>query len=46
MLRDRLMKENEDVILSVLGLYPEANRQQLRSLVRAAQKEQATHTTT
>jgi ribosome-associated protein len=40
-LRDRLVKEGDDAIPSVLVLYPEADRQQLRALVRNAQKEQA-----
>ncbi|NIG88276.1 ribosome-associated protein [Serratia symbiotica] len=43
MLRDRLVEEGDDAIPSILGLYPEADRQQLRSLVRNAQKEQATN---
>lgn len=43
MLRDRLLEEGDDAIPSVLGLWPEADRQQLRSLVRNAQKEQATN---
>lgn len=43
MLRDRLVEEGDDAIPSVLGLYPEADRQQLRSLVRNAQKEEATN---
>lgn len=43
MLRDRLVEEGDDAIPSVLGLYPEADHQQLRSLVRNAQKEQATN---
>ncbi len=40
-LRDRLVEEGDDVIPTVLELYPEADRQQLRSLVRNAQKEKA-----
>ncbi|WP_145475767.1 ribosome biogenesis factor YjgA [Yersinia similis] len=40
-LRDRLIAEGDDAIPTVLELYPDADRQQLRSLVRNAQKEQA-----
>ncbi|HGM5490902.1 TPA: ribosome biogenesis factor YjgA [Serratia fonticola] len=40
-LRDRLVAEGDDAIPSVLDLYPEADRQQLRALIRNAQKEQA-----
>ncbi|PJE88203.1 ribosome biogenesis factor YjgA [Yersinia mollaretii] len=40
-LRDRLVEEGDDAIPTVLDLYPEADRQQLRSLVRNAQKEKA-----
>ncbi|MCC7586050.1 ribosome-associated protein [Serratia sp. Lou2A] len=40
-LRDRLVEEGDDVIPSILDLYPAADRQQLRSLVRNAQKEKA-----
>ena len=40
-LRDRLVEEGDDAIPSILALYPEADRQQLRSLVRNAQKEKA-----
>ncbi|NIG62354.1 MAG: ribosome-associated protein [Serratia symbiotica] len=43
MLRDCLVEKGDDAIPSVLGLYPAADRQQLRSLVRNAQKEQATN---
>ena len=35
------MEEGDDVIPSILDLYPAADRQQLRSLVRNAQKEAA-----
>ncbi|HIH7565678.1 TPA: ribosome biogenesis factor YjgA [Yersinia enterocolitica] len=41
LLRDRLVEEGDDAIPTVLELYPEADRQQLRSLVRNAQKEKA-----
>ena len=43
-LRDRLVEEGDDAIPSILALYPEADRQQLRSLVRNAQKEKAANT--
>jgi ribosome-associated protein len=42
-LRDRLVEAGDDVIPTVLELYPDADRQQLRSLVRNAQKEKATN---
>lgn len=42
-LRDRLVEEGDDAIPTVLELYPDADRQQLRSLVRNAQKEKATN---
>ncbi|MEQ9887993.1 ribosome biogenesis factor YjgA [Pectobacterium zantedeschiae] len=40
-LRDRLIAEGDDVVPEILALYPHADRQQLRSLVRNAQKEKA-----
>lgn len=40
-LRDTLVEEGDDVIPSITDLYPAADRQQLRSLVRNAQKEKA-----
>lgn len=40
-LRDRLLEEGDGAIPDVLALYPHADRQQLRSLVRNAQKEKA-----
>lgn len=40
-LRDRLVDEGDDAISEVLRLYPEADRQQLRVLIRNAQKEKA-----
>ncbi|MCD1124913.1 ribosome-associated protein [Jinshanibacter sp. LJY008] len=40
-LRDRLIDHGDDAISEVLALYPQGDRQQLRSLVRAAQKERA-----
>lgn len=40
-LRDRLLEEGDDAIPDVLALYAQADRQQLRSLVRNAQKEKA-----
>jgi len=42
-LRDRLIEEGDDVGPDILALYPHADRQQLRSLVRNAQKEKATN---
>nr|WP_113865380.1 ribosome biogenesis factor YjgA [Brenneria salicis]NMN93152.1 ribosome-associated protein [Brenneria salicis ATCC 15712 = DSM 30166]RBP65232.1 ribosome-associated protein [Brenneria salicis ATCC 15712 = DSM 30166]RLM31729.1 hypothetical protein BHG07_04240 [Brenneria salicis ATCC 15712 = DSM 30166] len=41
LLRDRLVTEGDDAIPDILALCPHADRQQLRSLVRNAQKEQA-----
>ena len=40
-LRDRLVEEGDEAISEVLRLYPEADRQQLRVLIRNAQKEKA-----
>ncbi|MBS0970457.1 DUF615 domain-containing protein [Chimaeribacter arupi] len=40
-LRDRLVEEGDDAVPDVLALYPDADRQQLRALVRNAQKEKA-----
>ncbi|MCG8710354.1 ribosome-associated protein [Brenneria sp. 4F2] len=40
-LRDRLMEEGDNAIPDVLTLYPHADRQQLRSLIRNAQKEKS-----
>jgi ribosome-associated protein len=40
-LRDRLVEDGDDAIPPVLELYPEADRQQLRALIRNAQKEKA-----
>ncbi|ORM66759.1 ribosome biogenesis factor YjgA [Pantoea rwandensis] len=40
-LRDRLIEKGDDVIAEVINLYPEADRQQLRSMIRNAQKEKA-----
>ncbi|ANI30283.1 hypothetical protein PL78_10655 [Yersinia entomophaga] len=40
-LRDRLVEEGDDAVPTVLDLYPDADRQQLRSLIRNAQKEKA-----
>jgi len=42
-LRDRLVEEGDDAVPAVLDLYPQADRQQLRALVRNAQKEKATN---
>lgn len=40
-LRDRLVDEGDEAISEVLRLYPEADRQQLRVIIRNAQKEKA-----
>jgi len=40
-LRDRLVEEGDDAVPAILELYPHADRQQLRALVRNAQKEKA-----
>jgi len=40
-LRDRLVEQGDDVIPEVLNLYPHADRQQLRAMIRNAQKEKA-----
>ena len=40
-LRDRLVEQGDDAIAEVLSLYPHADRQQLRSMIRNAQKEKA-----
>ncbi|MBD4429546.1 DUF615 domain-containing protein, partial [Xanthomonas citri pv. citri] len=38
-LRDRLIDEGDDAVEEVLNLWPHADRQQLRSLIRNAKKE-------
>ena len=38
-IRDRLIAEGDDAVPEVLNLWPNADRQQLRSLIRNAQKE-------
>ncbi|MFK3662454.1 ribosome biogenesis factor YjgA [Scandinavium sp. NPDC088450] len=38
-LRDRLVEEGDDAVADVLKLWPDADRQQLRSLIRNAKKE-------
>ncbi|RIQ15764.1 DUF615 domain-containing protein, partial [Salmonella enterica] len=38
-LRDRLIVEGDDAVAEVLILWPNADRQQLRSLIRNAKKE-------
>lgn len=38
-MRDDLVEQGDDAIQTVLNSYPKADRQQLRSLIRAAQKE-------
>ncbi len=40
-LRDRLVAEGDDVLTEVISRYPSASRQQLRVLIRNAQKEMA-----
>ncbi|AXU96583.1 ribosome biogenesis factor YjgA [Erwinia persicina] len=40
-LRDRLVEQGDDAIPEVLNLYPDADRQQLRAMIRNAQKEKA-----
>ncbi|MBD8162106.1 ribosome biogenesis factor YjgA [Erwinia persicina] len=42
-LRDRLVEQGDDAIPEVLNLYPDADRQQLRAMIRNAQKEKATN---
>lgn len=41
MLRDRLIDEGDEAMADVIALYPQADRQQLRSMIRNAQKEKA-----
>ncbi|PZQ68221.1 MAG: ribosome-associated protein [Escherichia coli] len=38
-LRDRLIDQGDDAIAEVLNLWPDADRQQLRTLIRNAKKE-------
>lgn len=40
-LRDRLIDQGDDAMADVIALYPQADRQQLRSMIRNAQKEKA-----
>ncbi|CAK6489008.1 hypothetical protein PANNVG_00426 [Pantoea sp. Nvir] len=40
-LRDRLVEQGDDAMNDVIALYPHADRQQLRSMIRNAQKEKA-----
>ncbi len=42
-LRDRLIEQGDGAMDEVIELYPTADRQQLRSLIRNAQKEKATN---
>ncbi|MGR4050525.1 ribosome biogenesis factor YjgA [Kosakonia cowanii] len=42
-LRDRLIEEGDDAVPDVLNLWPNADRQQLRSLIRNAKKEKETN---
>ena len=39
MLRDRLIEQGDEAMSDVIALYPDADRQQLRSMIRNAQKE-------
>lgn len=41
MLRDRLIEQGDEAMSDVITLYPDADRQQLRSMIRNAQKEKA-----
>jgi len=41
MLRDRLIEQGDDAMTDVIALYPQADRQHLRSMIRNAQKEKA-----
>ena len=41
MLRDRLIEQGDEAMTDVIALYPHADRQQLRSMIRNAQKEKA-----
>ncbi len=41
-LRDRLVDEGDEAMAEVLNLWPQADRQQLRTLIRNAKKEKAT----
>ena len=38
-IRDRLIDDGDDAVAEVLNLWPDADRQQLRSLIRNANKE-------
>ncbi|MFG1173257.1 ribosome biogenesis factor YjgA [Erwiniaceae bacterium CAU 1747] len=40
-LRDRLVEQGDEAVPDVLNLYPHADRQQLRTMIRNAQKEKA-----
>ena len=40
-LRDRMIEQGDDAMTDVIALYPHADRQQLRSMIRNAQKEKA-----
>ncbi|MTD27572.1 ribosome biogenesis factor YjgA [Erwinia sorbitola] len=42
-LRDRLVESGDEAVPEVLNLYPNADRQQLRAMIRNAQKEKATN---
>ena len=38
-IRDRLIENGDDALAEVMNLWPDADRQQLRSLIRNAKKE-------
>lgn len=40
-MRDRLIEQGDEAMSEVIALYPQADRQQLRSMIRNAQKEKA-----
>lgn len=42
-LRDKLVDEGDEAMTEVLNLWPQADRQQLRALIRNAKKEKATN---
>lgn len=42
-MRDRLIEQGDEAMNEVITLYPQADRQQLRSMIRNAQKEKASN---
>ncbi len=42
-MRNKLIEQGDEAITEVLALYPQADRQQLRALIRNAQKEKASN---